>query len=905
MQLLRTLAAALAIALALVAGREASAAERRLALVVGESAYPAKPLATAANDAGLIAQTLQAAGFDVTGARDLEETALKQAFRDFLDRTAEAGPDAVAFVYFSGYGLQLEGENYLVPVDAKISRDSDIPMRGLRVTDYLKPLAASGAKLAIMVLDAARANPFEMGGQPLAGGLALYEPGARALLAFNAAPGTIAPEGKGDYGAYAHALAEMIRDGGRPLMEVFENARLRVSETTKGAQIPWNSAKVETDFLFFQRDAGAPPRADDAAKFAQPMAALGPEDGFLAALRQDTLEGYQDYLSAYPSSPYAKQARALIAARREALTWRRSCRVNSANAYWSYLKRYPKGPHVGDARRRLAELSYDPEPPPAFDMIDYGYPPPPVEEIVYVERPVVIFDDPMWGFVPPPPPPVYLLPPPPPDFVVLPPPVVIAQPYVLPTPVYVPVPVWQRPPPYIAPPPNNFIYANVHNSVAVDPMANNVVVRNPAGAVISTAALTAAGAGAAAAAVGAALPHFIAKRNLVAPPVGMVPPGGGPVPISAPGASGPVAPGALRPPIAPAGPGASAVAPGGPVPGGVVAPLPGSMGKGPPGQPGGGGGAVVAPEPGKPGGALPGGVIGGPAQPGLPGARDHALPHPPGAAGKAATTPPEAGIASPLVPQPGAVGGPADRALPKPGRADRIGKPPLQGGPGAGAVEMDPGGRPGAIAPGGGAGEARVAPPPRAGRQRPPQGPGGGEAMSPRGVIDRPHQFAPGGGGFGPPAQSAPPHGRQSPYDGAPPQMRGMNPGGGGPGMPPQMRGMPRDVMPGGGGFPREAAQPRIREAPFGGGGFPPQMRQAPVDRGPPAGMGRAQPPMPQPAAPMMRSPPPPTESEPHGPAAFGGGGGAPAMRRGGAPNPYAGGGGGSFGGPPGFGGMR
>ncbi|MFO1101832.1 MAG: caspase family protein [Methylocystis sp.] len=522
MQLFRMLAVALIAWSSVAVGKAAQATERRLALVVGESANTDKPLATAANDAGLIAQTLQAAGFDVTGARDLEEEALKRAFRDFLDKAASAGPDTVAFIYFAGYGLQLEGENYLVPIDVRVARDADVPLRALRVSDYLKPLAASGAKLSVVVLDAARPNPFQMSGQPLAGGLALYEPGANALLAFNAAPGTVAPDEKGPYGAYAHALAEMIRDGGSPLMQIFQNVRLRVSDNTKGAQIPWNSAKIDTDFIFFQRIEGAPARADDdAAQLAQPISALGPEAGFSAALRRDTLQGYQDYVATYPAAPYAERARAIVAARREALTWRRSRVVDTPNAYWSYLRLYPKGPHAWDARRRLAQLSSELEPPSSFEMIDYAYPPPPPEEIVFVEQPVVSFDDPVWGFVPPPP--VYFLPPPPPNFIILPPPVVIAQPYVLPAPPFVPIPVWQRPPIYVAPPPDNLIFRNVHNQIVIDQQVNNFVVRNPQGQVISTGGLTAAGTGAAGLAIGAALPHFIARR-----PPGAPPPGGAP-----------------------------------------------------------------------------------------------------------------------------------------------------------------------------------------------------------------------------------------------------------------------------------------------------------------------------------------------------------------------------------------
>src|ERR1700757_1716759 len=75
--------------------------ETRVALVIGNGAYPSGALATAANDAGLIAQTLQAAGFDVVGARDLDEDSLRHAFRDFLEKASASGPDTVAFVYFA------------------------------------------------------------------------------------------------------------------------------------------------------------------------------------------------------------------------------------------------------------------------------------------------------------------------------------------------------------------------------------------------------------------------------------------------------------------------------------------------------------------------------------------------------------------------------------------------------------------------------------------------------------------------------------------------------------------------------------------------------------------------------------------------------------------------------------
>src|SRR5207247_5179357 len=101
--------------------------EKRIALVVGNGAYAKSPLATAANDAGLIAQTLQAAGFDVIGARDLDADTLRKSFRDFIQKAQASEPGTVAIVYLAGYGVQLAGETYFIPVGSSLTRRALIP----------------------------------------------------------------------------------------------------------------------------------------------------------------------------------------------------------------------------------------------------------------------------------------------------------------------------------------------------------------------------------------------------------------------------------------------------------------------------------------------------------------------------------------------------------------------------------------------------------------------------------------------------------------------------------------------------------------------------------------------------------------------------------------------------------
>src|ERR1700674_497372 len=266
--------------------------EKRIALVVGDGAYARSPLATAANDAGLVAQTLQAAGFDVVGARDLDGDTLRRSFRDFVQKAQASGPGTVAMVDLAGYGVQLDVENYFIPVDSSLSRDGDIPIEGLRIGDSPRQLASLPLKASIVVLDAARQQPFVEGGQPIASGLALVEPDPRMLIAFNAAPGTVAPNEQGPYGAYAQSLAEMIRTGGLPLPEVFNRVRLRVNEASKGAQVPWDAEKIDGQFTFFDRAPDAPAQApadQAAAARAKPIRDLDVQDAYAAALDRDTL----------------------------------------------------------------------------------------------------------------------------------------------------------------------------------------------------------------------------------------------------------------------------------------------------------------------------------------------------------------------------------------------------------------------------------------------------------------------------------------------------------------------------------------------------------------------------------------------------------------------------------------
>ncbi len=389
--------------LTLVAQSQQPAPNPRIALVVGNATYRDTALATPANDAGLVAQTLQAAGFDVVGARDLDGQSLRTALHDFLEKAASVGPDMQAFVYLAGRGVQYNGDNYFVPVDAQINRDADVPIDAIRIGDFAHALAETPGRARIIVLDAARANPYATQGSPLAPGLALVDPERGELIAFNAAPGTLAGDEQGPYGVYAKTLSGAIRQGGVDIAQAFDQTRVSVNAETQGALLPWSASKLGAPFYVFERAADAPaPALSFAETERRPISSFSAEDAYAAAVERDTLKGYREFLAAYPHSDQARRVRAILAVRREAAYWRRTVGADTPRAYWTYLHTYPRGPHIPDARRRLAMLSAEFQPPPDFRPETFAdLPPPPPDELIYEDRPIYAFDD----FGPPPPPP--------------------------------------------------------------------------------------------------------------------------------------------------------------------------------------------------------------------------------------------------------------------------------------------------------------------------------------------------------------------------------------------------------------------------------------------------------------------------------------------------------------------
>lgn len=250
--------------LALVSLAGVALAQSRNALVIGNSAYESAPrLKTPATDAAIIAETLRAAGYEVTELRDVRQANIGQAMRDFLDKAAAGGSDGAAFFYFSGYGAQAEGENYLVPVDAVISNDGEVAKEAFHLDDLLDELKDIPLAARIVVLDASRDHKFgSAGSRPVAKGLAMGDTIPGMLLAFAAAPGALAIDGDGDYSLFTGALVTMLRQPGLDMEQIFKATRVQVNQTTSGAQTPWMVSALNLDMrLFAATDAAPAPRS--------------------------------------------------------------------------------------------------------------------------------------------------------------------------------------------------------------------------------------------------------------------------------------------------------------------------------------------------------------------------------------------------------------------------------------------------------------------------------------------------------------------------------------------------------------------------------------------------------------------------------------------------------------------
>lgn len=348
-----------------------AAAEARLALVIGQSAYRTVPeLPNAANDAKGMAELLGNAGFTVTAAPNLSQNDMRQAISDFAGKVSASGADTVALVFYAGHGLQIDGENYLVPVDLDPKREADIPLQGVRLNDLLNTLGALPTRARIFMLDACRNNPFPA----LSGaghGLAIVDTKAGApgsFISYSTSPGAEAEDGSGADSPYTTAALTVAKQPNVPIEEVFKRIRIAVAQSTDGRQIPWESSSLTTDFKFFGESSSQQPPAPGANAMALASATRTVEDwrkdlqgkdakaAYELVIADDTVPAYQAYIELYAQASYTPRLRTVLERRRQMLAWDRAVAINTRASFEAYLANWDNSDLAATARRLLLRV---------------------------------------------------------------------------------------------------------------------------------------------------------------------------------------------------------------------------------------------------------------------------------------------------------------------------------------------------------------------------------------------------------------------------------------------------------------------------------------------------------------------------------------------------------------------
>ena len=253
----RRLAAKIALALSLAVPCLAAQASGRVALVIGMSGYRHAPtLKNPANDAKDMSAALRELGFEVVLSADADKLALDAAIRNFSKRIAEA---QVGLVFFAGHGLQVAGQNYLVPVDAKLESVRDLEFETVRLEFILGQMESGrDGKLSIVMLDACRDNPLarnlarSMGvrSDAFPRGLAPVQAGAGTFVAFSTAPGKVAFDGQGRNSPFTAALLRHITTANGGIGALMIGVRNDVMAATHNAQVPWDHSALTAEFHF-------------------------------------------------------------------------------------------------------------------------------------------------------------------------------------------------------------------------------------------------------------------------------------------------------------------------------------------------------------------------------------------------------------------------------------------------------------------------------------------------------------------------------------------------------------------------------------------------------------------------------------------------------------------------------
>ncbi|HKL67076.1 MAG TPA: caspase family protein [Bacteroidales bacterium] len=224
--------------------------QKRLALVIGNGIYAnGGILSNPENDANDIADRLKNLGFDVMLFNNVDQKNFKKAIDNFGMRLSTYD---IGLFYYAGHGIQVKGNNYLIPVDANLQSENDVEYDCVNAGRLLAKMEDAGSTTNIIILDACRDNPFERSWRrsTQGKGLAFMTAPAGSLISYATSPGSTAADGSGRNGLFTTALLEYIDNPDLSILEMFQKVRTWVRENSDGRQVPWESTSLEGNFYF-------------------------------------------------------------------------------------------------------------------------------------------------------------------------------------------------------------------------------------------------------------------------------------------------------------------------------------------------------------------------------------------------------------------------------------------------------------------------------------------------------------------------------------------------------------------------------------------------------------------------------------------------------------------------------
>ena len=310
------IAAATGVSAAAQEKSDASAAGARQALVMGNADYPDDdvPLRHPIKDARALAGELRRAGFEVVVGENLSRQAMQAAIAGFK---AKIKPGAAALIFFSGHGIQVGRQSYMIPVNAQIWSETDVRRDAIGIESVLADMDSRGARVKLVIVDASRINPFERRFRGFSAGLASIVAPSSTLIVSATAPGKTSNDGNGENSLFVGELLKEIRSPGKTAEQVFVNTARGVSRASDGRQLPWVSSSLAEDFYFNLPSTAAKPLPSTEA-LSMPKSPPVDADaevrrGCPSTEQATTKKAWNEFLAKHPTGPCADLAREQLA----------------------------------------------------------------------------------------------------------------------------------------------------------------------------------------------------------------------------------------------------------------------------------------------------------------------------------------------------------------------------------------------------------------------------------------------------------------------------------------------------------------------------------------------------------------------------------------------------------------